>query len=351
MLTRQELKAQARKQIQGNIGISFLCFAVYFALILSISMVTALIPIFSILIGMFLMPPLALGLIRVYVEISYGNRPEISLLFSGFQQYTQTFLVSLLLSAVSLPFSLLSSIPAAVIFGIYLVNVSAALNALPLYIVWLIFLSIIFYCIVLGFSMVYYIMVEQPELSAVDVMKASWYMMKGNRWDYFVFTLSFLPWILLCIVTLGFAYIYVAPYLNVASVNYYHNIKHNQLVYPVSVTPTEASYVDTMQESAKAAVTSEELTVIKDIRSTTSPVSEAAEEKETGIVVQNTITAEESETIPRDTATAGESETVVQDITAVKGSETVVQDTGASEEASPVIVEEEEEWSWDNLFK
>lgn len=58
-----------------------------------------------------------------------------------------------------------------------------------------------------------------------EVMDKSKDMMEGYKMDYFVFTLSFMGWILLGIITFGIALIWVMPYMSVAQVMYYQELK------------------------------------------------------------------------------------------------------------------------------
>ena len=76
----------------------------------------------------------------------------------------------------------------------------------------------------LAYSMVTYLVVD-TELSSVDAMKKSREMMKGYKWDYFVFILSFLGWIILLPFTLGILAIWLAPYMTVAEAIYYDRLK------------------------------------------------------------------------------------------------------------------------------
>lgn len=82
-------------------------------------------------------------------------------------------------------------------------------------------------------SMVGYILAEEEvttSMTAKEVMNKSKDMMDGYKMDYFVFGLSFFGWILLCLVTLGIAMIQVMPYITVAEVMYYQELK--DLKYP-----------------------------------------------------------------------------------------------------------------------
>lgn len=59
----------------------------------------------------------------------------------------------------------------------------------------------------------------------MDTISKSKKMMYGHKWDYFVFILSFLGWIILSVFTFGILLIWVMPYLSVAEMLYYEELK------------------------------------------------------------------------------------------------------------------------------
>lgn len=61
--------------------------------------------------------------------------------------------------------------------------------------------------------------------TVTELVETSKNMMDGYKLDYFVFELSFFGWILLGLVTFGIAYIWVVPYMEVANVMYYEELK------------------------------------------------------------------------------------------------------------------------------
>lgn len=63
-----------------------------------------------------------------------------------------------------------------------------------------------------------------------EVMNTSKEMMDGYKWDYFVFELSFIGWVLLVIVTFGIAIIWVYPYIMTANVMYYEKLKKKKKI-------------------------------------------------------------------------------------------------------------------------
>ena len=76
----------------------------------------------------------------------------------------------------------------------------------------------------ISYTMAMLIMVDGEE-DAMACLRKSKAMMKGYKWDFVVFHLSFILWYLLGMVTFGIAYIYVGPYVMVSEVLYYEELK------------------------------------------------------------------------------------------------------------------------------
>ena len=75
-----------------------------------------------------------------------------------------------------------------------------------------------------AYAMVGFIVIDS-DLNGVDSMKKSRAMMKGYKWNYFVFFLSFIGWYLLSFVSFGIALIWLFPYMTVAETLYYEKLK------------------------------------------------------------------------------------------------------------------------------
>lgn len=76
-----------------------------------------------------------------------------------------------------------------------------------------------------GYSMAYYVMLDHPEMSAMEAIKESKRIMNGHKWDYFILQFSFLGWAILGIFTLGILWVWLIPYMNVTICNFYNEIK------------------------------------------------------------------------------------------------------------------------------
>lgn len=76
-----------------------------------------------------------------------------------------------------------------------------------------------------SYSMSYYIMAENPEISASEARKQSIIMMQGNKWRLFCLHFSFIGWYILCGLTFGILYFWVAPYVETATAAFYEDLK------------------------------------------------------------------------------------------------------------------------------
>lgn len=73
------------------------------------------------------------------------------------------------------------------------------------------------------------IMSDNPNLKPTEAIRLSKKLVAGNRTELFILELSFIPWYLLTIVTLGIASIYVLPYINTTRALYYENFRMRAL--------------------------------------------------------------------------------------------------------------------------
>ena len=78
------------------------------------------------------------------------------------------------------------------------------------------------------YRMIPYILAENPEISTEEAFRMSHDMMMGNKWDAFVFDLSYIGWFILSAITLGIVGIfYVNPYYHQGCAMLYDAIKYD----------------------------------------------------------------------------------------------------------------------------
>ncbi|MGN0156559.1 MAG: DUF975 family protein [Lachnospiraceae bacterium] len=213
MFTRAELKQQAKEQLKGNLGMLFLCGLVVSLISVGVAFATALIPIpfVSTIASLLVTAPISLGLIKVYLNTTYGEKPQVATIFDGFKQFGPAVILNILIAVFTFLWSLLLFIP-GIIKG-------------------------------LSYSMSFYILAENPDMTAKEALNESKAIMDGHKMDLFVLQLSFILWALLGVVTFGIAYIYVIPYMQLTITNFYHRIKNQ----PVVAAPAEDVVVDTVE--------------------------------------------------------------------------------------------------------
>lgn len=78
----------------------------------------------------------------------------------------------------------------------------------------------------LGYAMTPFIMTDHPELTASEAITRSKEMMDGHKWDLFVLNLTFIGWIILCLLTLNLGFLALNPYMNAAYAAFYREISN-----------------------------------------------------------------------------------------------------------------------------
>jgi len=162
------------------------------ALVVLIAMIitgaTNFIPGASLIIG----GPISLGMAIYFLRISRDESVEINNLFDGFKQFGNALGAYLLMLLI-------------IILGFILLIVPGIIAALAL-------------------SQTFNIMHDEPNLGPIEAMKKSHEMMKGHRGDYFLLNLSFIGWALLCILTIGIGFLFLAPYASVTNAIFYNHL-------------------------------------------------------------------------------------------------------------------------------
>ena len=77
----------------------------------------------------------------------------------------------------------------------------------------------------LSFSVLIILDTDVPILNAI---KASMDLIEGRFRDVVIFSLSFIPWFLLGVVTFGIGLVWIFPYFGISFANYYLELKYNK---------------------------------------------------------------------------------------------------------------------------
>ena len=123
---------------------------------------------------------------------------------------------------------LLWVVPFAIISSICMAHTQQSGEDLKLYI-FIILIVLYFFMLgvminrLIAYSMNWYVLADAPKIGAIEAMKKSKLLTKGHRWELFILDLSFIGWFLLCFITCGIVYIWLAPYY---CMTYYNAYKH-----------------------------------------------------------------------------------------------------------------------------
>ncbi len=147
--------------------------------------------------GFIINGPLTIGYLIIMTDIFYFMQPKFESLFDGFVKCFVNSMLTYILKTL------------LIVAGFILLIIPGIIVSYHL-------------------SMALYIQKDNPEMSATDCLKASKEMMEGNKYRLFCLHLSFLGWILLSILTFGILFIFTAPYMQMAEVAFYEDLKQGR---------------------------------------------------------------------------------------------------------------------------
>lgn len=162
------------------------------------------------------------GIIYQAMQACREKTISVTDLFYGFTHNPDRFIVvSLLTSLIVLALVL----PAIVLFAVSFLRpdmISAVILIIGFlaYIAGIVFIVIL----ILGLSLCYYLIIDNPGMKAMESIKTSWQLMKGNKGRGFYLSLSFLGLIVLGCLSLGVAFLWITPYMNVTMAYFYFDV-------------------------------------------------------------------------------------------------------------------------------
>jgi len=98
-------------------------------------------------------------------------------------------------------------------FGKFLRNIRLWVLQVVFVLLWGLLLVVPGLVAALRYSMVWFVLVDEPDLTARQALARSKALTKGHLGDLFTLAASFLGWVLFGIVTLGIGFLYVVPYI------------------------------------------------------------------------------------------------------------------------------------------
>ena len=77
----------------------------------------------------------------------------------------------------------------------------------------------------IGLMFANYVFVDNEKLRTTEILKKAWNITNGHKMDLFIFSLSFIGWMLLVPFTLGILSIWLVPYMTIATILVYEDLK------------------------------------------------------------------------------------------------------------------------------
>ncbi len=193
----KDLMKQARERLEGNWGLPIGVSLVYSIILCVFNYTPSIlgIPPFSSLVILIIGGPLLLGLYRFYLAFSRGQDVSFNQLFEGFNYFSNALVAYLLMTIFVLLWLLLLIVPGIIM--------------------------------AIAYSQTFYILADDPTVKPMDALRKSQKMMYGYKWKYFCLGLRFIGWALLCVLTLGIGFIFLAPYVQLSFTKFYEDVKAN----------------------------------------------------------------------------------------------------------------------------
>lgn len=227
--TSRELKALAREALLGQYGslIGAMFLMAVFSMVLESLPFTMTgknntasaiaIQFISTLIINILTYLMQIGLVSMVLCLVRHRPYTLGNLFYAFRAHPDRFII---VSAIQIVITMLLQIPA------YLVMMSSLsyFDRICLYLLLLMAGSVVSYIVLLGFALCEMLLIDNPDLGAIDSIRQSFALMHGNKGRYFYILISFFGLSCLTVLTLGIGMLWLYPYMTTTQVCFYLDI-------------------------------------------------------------------------------------------------------------------------------
>lgn len=210
-----DIKTEAKRILAGNWGKGVLIVIIYYAINMALSF---FVPVIGQIALMVISGPLSLGIHILILKLIRTGDADIENMFDGFKDFGQAFLIALLRGLFVMLWGLLAIIPMiAIPIGASFGSPMIIMFMLPI----MILLSIPAMMAYYGYAMVFFVKIDNPGLTAMEVLSTSKEMMLGYKMKLFLLNLSFIGWGILATFTFGIGYLWLTPYIMVANGVFY----------------------------------------------------------------------------------------------------------------------------------
>lgn len=160
-----------------------------------------------------LMQLLCIGYTAVAMDMKDGTPISPKSLLAGFHGAGRSILAYVLMELFLALWASLWSVPVSYVLSMVLMMGGGELNQNTLIIITLVYVAVMLFVLSYRYRMLFFILMDDPDCSARQALRKATAMTRGHRWQLFLLDLSFLPWMLLGILTCGILLIWKLPHM------------------------------------------------------------------------------------------------------------------------------------------
>ena len=243
-----EIRANARRSLQGKWGKGALIVLTYLLIMLGISWILTKLSTVGEIIDIIISVPVSYGIMASFIKLKRGEEVKYTgFLSEGFSKFGKawgvcwhTILKMIVPVILIIAFIMINGTSQ----GINMVSDSSS-NYSGITLISIIGLVIsVIYASAKGllYSLTNYILYDNPNMDSKEIVEESERLMRGNRWKYIWLTLSFIGWLILCIFTLYIGAFWLIPYISVSTVCFYEALSgknSEEIVEPLENNPIQ----------------------------------------------------------------------------------------------------------------
>ena len=226
--TSSQLKQLSRATLVNHFSRPIAAYAITFGIILLVNLLlSALFPgtenSISYLVTSFiielLLSILSVGPVTILLDMSRGSDGQIADLLNAFRHQPDRIIVSQLIISILSTVIFLPAIIVLTLSSVFYTAFGIIIGSL------LLFAAVIGTVLIrLDFALVTPLYIDNPQTSALDLLRESRNLMHGNRLRYFVLELSFIPIMLLAVVACFVGLLWVIPYAQMTLLEFYREL-------------------------------------------------------------------------------------------------------------------------------
>ncbi len=237
-----QIRANARENLTGKWGKAALITLSYVIIVFVISFLCNLVPVIGQIAWIVISTPISYGLLVSFIKLKRDEEVDCTdFLSNGFSNFGRVWgVVGNIALKMILPICLVFlfaiimvvSISGSIIglaYGSMSYSVSTAMASgfgFFVFVGFIGYFASIIYAIVKGYlyTLSFYILNDNDNMSGKEIVAESARLMKGNRWRFFWLGFSFIGWAFLSAFTLGIGMLWLVPYMMVSIVFFYEEL-------------------------------------------------------------------------------------------------------------------------------